>query len=807
MPKTIEQARELTLPLITVRGTVAFPGVQLNLELAREATLRAFARANETDGRVFLLTQKDVNVESPEQKDLYHVGTVCQIKRINRTEGGAVHAVFEGLCRAKLSSLIHDDTCTYATVISKTVRIEESASADSEEKMGAILDMARDVKSIHPIFNDEILNAAAAIKVPGMFCDFIASSLLLNFKNKQRILEVFHPLTRLERLLLVVTEELEFLRMEYDIHCQVKHRIDEHQKEYFLREQIKAIQQELGDEDDEIAEYQRAIDKATLPSSVREKLNKELSRLAKTPFGAAEGSVLRSYLDTCLEFPWMTSSTALPNVKTARAILDNDHEGLTKVKTRILEYVAVKQLSPDVKNQIICLVGPPGVGKTSIAASVARAMKRKYARVSLGGVRDEADIRGHRKTYVGAMPGRLVEALTSVGVNNPVIVLDEIDKLSHGIHGDPSSALLEALDPEQNKYFRDHFMEMPIDLSDCVFIATANSYDGIPLPLIDRMEIIEISSYSREEKLGIAKNHLFPKQLKRHALTRKQLKITDEAYFELIDYYTKEAGVRTLEREIASLCRKVAVKIAQDQAKCVKVTAKTVNDMLGKRKYLREEREKTNPIGIVNGLAYTQSGGDLLKVEVAILQGTGKIELTGQLGSVMKESAQLAISYIRSIAERLGISPLFYKENDVHIHFPEGAVPKDGPSAGVAMTCALTSALLGVPTRRDVAMTGEITLHGRVLAIGGLKEKTMAAYASGVRTVLIPRDNLRDLDEIDSVVRENLTFVPCDTVFDALKLVLTDLPEMLSKEKEAEALTAPLLSTDAHRRPAISTTY
>ncbi len=798
MTKTTEHARELTLPLITVRGTVAFPGVQLNLELAREATLRAFSAANEADGTVFLLTQKDPGVEEPTQKDLYHVGTVCQIKRINRSENGTIHAVFEGLCRAKLSSISNEGPCTYASVICKTVRIEESVSSDTQEKIDAVLNMVKDIKNIHPILNDDIFNAAAAIKTPGLFCDFIASSVLLNFKSKQRILEVFHPLTRLERLLYVVTEEIAFLRMEYDIHCQVKQRIDDHQKEYFLREQIKAIQQELGDEDDEIAEYQLKIDKADLPDNVREKLNKELSRLAKTPFGAAEGSVLRSYLDTCLEFPWRKSTDSTVDVSFAKRVLDEDHDGLTKVKTRILEYVAVKQLSPDVKNQIICLVGPPGVGKTSIAASIARAMKRKYARISLGGIRDEADIRGHRKTYVGAMPGRLVEAITSAGAINPVIVLDEIDKLSSSLHGDPASALLEVLDPEQNRYFRDHFMELSVDLSDCVFIATANSYDGIPLPLIDRMEIIELSAYSRTEKLQIAKNHLLPKQYKRHGLTRKQIKITDDALIELIDFYTKEAGVRTLERAIASLCRKSAVKIAENNAKSVKITAKTVNDMLGKRKYLREESEKSNSVGIVNGLAYTQSGGDLLKVEVSVLEGTGKLELTGQLGSVMKESAQLAVSYIRSVAKRLNIPSLFYKDNDIHIHFPEGAIPKDGPSAGVAMTCALASALLGVPTHRDVAMTGEITLHGRVLAIGGLKEKTTAAYASGIRTVLIPRDNLRDLDEIDQEVRDALRFVPCDTVWDALSVVLTDFQKPSLSETDAKA---PIITADTCIRP------
>ena len=776
MSRTIEKATQITLPLITVRGTVAFPGVQLNLELAREATLRAFSVASEHDGRVFLLTQKDIDVEDPAERDLYHVGTVCQIKRVSRSESGTLHVVFEGICRAKLSSLYTEDGCTFATVICKTVRIEETASGDAEEKIRTVLEMASEIKNIHPVLSDEILKSAAAIHTPGFFSDFIASALLLNFKNKQRILEVFHPLTRLERLLYVVNEEIELLKMEYDLHCQVKQRIDDHQKEYFLREQIKAIQQELGDEDDEIAEYQARIDHASLPKEVREKLNKELSRLAKTPFGAAEGSVLRSYLDACLEFPWMKLTESAVSVAQARRVLDEDHFGLNKIKERILEYIAVKELSPEVKNQIICLVGPPGVGKTSIAASIARAMKRKYARISLGGIRDEADIRGHRKTYVGAMPGRIVEAITGAGVMNPVVVLDEIDKLSSSLHGDPASALLEVLDPEQNKYFRDHFMELSIDLSDCVFIATANSYDGIPLPLIDRMEIIELSTYSRSEKLGIAKRHLVPKQLKRHGLSARSVRITDGALVELIEFYTKEAGVRTLEREIAALVRKAALKIAEGAQKTVRITEKSVNEMLGKRRYLREEKESSDPVGIVNGLAYTQSGGDLLKVEVCVMDGSGKLELTGRLGDVMKESARLATTYIRTIAARVGIPPLFYKEKDIHIHFPEGAIPKDGPSAGVAMTCALLSALLSVPARRDVAMTGEITLHGRVLAIGGLKEKTMAAYAAGVSTVLIPRDNEKDLDEIDPEVRENLTFVPCETVFDALPYVLVDTP-------------------------------
>ena len=788
MPRTIEQAKELTLPMIAVRGTVAFPGVQMNLDLVREMSLTAFAHASEGDGRVLLLSQKDAEIEDPGEKDFYHVGTVCQIKRVTRPEEGGLSVVFEGICRAKISSVRKEEDCFFATVICKTVHVEESASSYSEEKMQAVLSLIDEIRPIHPILNDDIVKAAKALKAPGGFCDFVASAALLNYKSKQRILEVFHPLTRLDRLLFVVEEEFQFIKLEYQIHRQVKERLDQHQKEYFLREQAKVIQQELGEDDDEIAEYHERIEKAELPDDVREKLFKELGRLSKTPFGAAESAVLRSYLDTCLELPWCQRSKDVTTVSAAREVLDADHAGLEKIKERILEYIAVKQIAPNVKNQIICLVGPPGVGKTSIAASIARAMKRKYARISLGGIRDEADIRGHRKTYVGAMPGRIVEAITTAGTVNPVLVLDEIDKLATGIHGDPASALLEVLDPEQNKYFRDHFLELPLDLSECVFIATANDYDHIPLPLIDRMEIIRLSSYTRTEKFNIAKRHLVPKQLSRHGLKKRSLRFTDEALFELIDYYTREAGVRTLEREIASLCRKSAMRIAEGLSKSVTVTPSLVAEMLGKRKFLREDPEAINPVGVVNGLAYTQSGGDLLKVEALAMEGTGKLTLTGSLGDVMKESAQLAVSYIRTVASSLGIPEDFYKTKDIHIHFPEGAIPKDGPSAGVAMCCALASALSGAPTRRDVAMTGEITLHGKVLPIGGLKEKTMAAYASGIKTVLIPKENEKDLDEIDSEAKAGLRFVLCETVKDAYREVLLELPVKATDKEESSPL-------------------
>ncbi len=773
MPKTIEHVKELTVPMIAVRGTVAFPGVQINLELTRPASIAAFRKANELGSPIFLVTQKDIDMDAPEASDLFRTGTVCQIKRFNRTDDGQLTVIFEGMCRAVLHEMSHDsEDCLYASVVCKTVRIEEEADEETQNHINMILALAQEIKDIHPILTDEMLKAAAKIQTPGLFCDFIASSCFLNFKNKQQILEAFHPDERLEAVYALLQEEIQLLTLEYEIHREVKHRIDDHQKEYYLREQIKVIQQELGDDDDEIAEYHARIQNANLPTEVKEKLEKELARLAKTPFGAAEGSVLRTYLDTCLEVPWSLTTLATPNVKSAKRILDADHDGMEKLKKRILEIVAVKQLCPTVKNQTICLVGPPGVGKTSVAASIARALKRKYARISLGGIRDEADIRGHRKTYVGAMPGRIVDAIISAGSMNPVIVLDEVDKLAHGLQGDPASALLEVLDPEQNRYFRDHFLELPLDLSDCVFIATANSYEGIPDPLLDRMEIIELSTYTRTEKAAIARNHLIPKQLEKHGLNKKTVKFTASAIQELIEFYTREAGVRNLEREIASLCRKAAMMIADGTAETVKIDAAAVEKMLGKRKFLREELELGDPVGVVNGLAYTQTGGDMLKVEVAVLEGTGKIELTGRLGDVMKESAHIAVSYVRSIAAKLGIDPTFYRTKDIHIHFPEGAVPKDGPSAGIAMTCALVSALTNTPADRTVAMTGEVSLHGKALPIGGLKEKTMAAYTAGVKTVLIPRKNECDLDEIDAEARAHLNIILCDTVEDALRIVL-----------------------------------
>ncbi|MEE1356526.1 MAG: endopeptidase La, partial [Clostridia bacterium] len=602
------------------------------------------------------------------------------------------------------------------------------------------------------------------------------SNVLVKFEDKQKVLEKFDPMARLELTCVLMQNEAKLLSYELDIHKRVRAKLDQNQREFFLREQMKLIQSELGGGDQGMSdseEYLQKIAEAKLPQEVSEKLQKEAAKLDRMQFGSAESSLIRNYLDVCLELPWNKTTADRTDVAAAQKVLERDHDGLDKVKQRILEYIAVKQLNPDAKNQILCLVGPPGVGKTSIASSVAKALKRKFVRVSLGGVRDEADIRGHRKTYIGAMPGRIIDAISRSKVKNPLILLDEIDKLTRDSHGDPSSALLEVLDGEQNKNFRDHFIELPFDLSDCIFIATANTLDTVPAPLIDRMEIIKLGSYTRAEKLSIAKHHLIPKQLKRHGLSKKTLSISDGAILAVIDSYTSEAGVRNLEREIGTLCRKSAKSIIDGESK-VKITEENIDLFLGAPKVIKETISDEDEIAVVNGLAYTDFGGEMLKIEIAVFDGTGKIELTGSLGDVMKESAKTAVSCVRAMAQKLGIDPDFYKNKDIHIHAPEGAVPKDGPSAGVTMMTALVSALTGKAVKRDVAMTGEITLRGKVLAIGGLKEKSMAAYRAGVKTVIIPDANKKDIPETDETVRRNITFIPVKTAEEVLLYALSD---------------------------------
>ncbi len=764
------------LPLMALRGLVAFPKVQLNIEIVRPISLAAFtAAATANEMKILLVAQKDISVDEPKSDDLYDYGVLAVIKHVVKNPQGNLSVTFEGISRVRIDEMDFDGPFITANA---TLIDETPYSSDDARDESLILEVKRLVKEeiapLHPAFNEDAVMAADAIGDFGYYSDFIASSVLIDYANKQQVLEIIEPKARLEGLLINLNEELVLLECERDIQKQVKDKIDRSHKDYFLREQVKAIQAELGeDEDEEILEYEEKIAKKSLPDAVRTKLMKELSKLAKTPFGAAESTVIRSYIDTCLEFPFMERTTDEESISKIKDTLDADHDGLNEIKERILEFVATKKFNPDIKNQILCLIGPPGVGKTSIAASIASALGRKYARLSLGGVHDEAEIRGHRRTYVGAMPGRIISAISQSGSSNPVIVLDEIDKLANDARNDPTAALLEVLDPEQNKFFRDNFIELPIDLSDCIFIATANSYDRIPSPLLDRMEIINLSGYTDTEKLSIAKNHLIPKQMKRHGMTKKLFKLSDSALLTLIREYTKEAGVRNLEREIASVIRKCAKRLAEDEnLKSVSVSAKNLEDILGKSKIIPDKLEPKNTVGVVNGLAYTERGGELLRVEVAVMDGSGKIELTGSLGDVMKESAHIAHSLVRTIGKDYGIDPSFYKDRDIHVHFPEGAVPKDGPSAGVTMTTAIVSALSGKAVRRDIAMTGEISLLGKVLPIGGLKEKTLAAYRCGIKTVLIPKDNVRDLEDIDKTARQELEFIPCESIGEVLKNAL-----------------------------------
>ena len=791
-------AQRLTLPLIPLGGVVAFPAIPLNFELNDDPSLAAAEAAERADGFVFLCPLNHPLDGELHEQDLFPVGTVAKIKQTVKTPEGEMRLVCEGFARAKFLSLRRFADFHNAEVVLVTESLSEDLELHTEATLRVAKSMLKDMGTILPTVPEDMVKGAAELTLPGAFCDFVAANILVRYEDKLAVLESFDPIKRLDKTLELMGEETELLMCEMAIHKEVRDRLSRNQKEYYLREQMRVIQEDLGEDgDSEIDEYERRIKEAKLPAEVEKKLLKENERMAKTPFGSAEASVLRAYLDVCLDLPWHKKTEDRTDLAAARRILARDHDGLEKVKERILEYLAVKKLNPDLKNQILCLVGPPGVGKTSIARSLAEAMGRKYVRVSLGGIRDEADIRGHRKTYLGAMPGRIIAAMNQAGVNNPLVLLDEIDKLTRDSHGDPSSALLEVLDGEQNKTFRDHFVELPFDLSDCVFIATANTLETVARPLIDRMEVIELSTYTKNEKMSIAAHHLIGKQLARHGLTRAMLRITKDAIGAIIDDYTREAGVRNLERSIATICRKAAKKVADGEEKRITVNAKNLPEYLGPRKLTREQLEQSDPVGVVNGLAYTEAGGDLLKVEALPLPGEGKTELTGSLGDVMKESARIAVSYIRAHAKELGIPEDFHKTTDLHIHFPEGATPKDGPSAGCAMVTALVSALSGRPVRRDLAMTGEVTLTGKVLAIGGLKEKTMAAAAAGVKTVLIPADNMRHLDELDPEALKVLEIIPCHTLADVLTHALVPTAEKAENARAGRPVSAKKVSTGA----------
>ncbi len=798
MVKYIETAKQLTLPTIALRGIVAFPSVPISIELIREKSIAACVAAQKNDTPVFLVAQKDMSVSDPAGDDMYKVGVVARVRQSIKNKDGGMRIIVAGTSRAQLLGFDKSGSYIISEVLTKEIAVDDGGGLKGEALIMEARDLFSRFSAMLPAVSDEVKSTVLRLSDPGLLADFIASNVLIKYEDKQKVLEKFDPLKRLELTCVLMQSESKLLELELDIHRRVKAKLDRNQRDYFLREQAKIIQSELGEggEVSDTEEYLEKIAAAKLPAQISEKLQKEAGKLDRMQFGSAEASLIRNYLDTCLELPWNKRSADRTDIDAARKILDADHDGLEKVKQRILEYIAVKQLNPEAKNQILCLVGPPGVGKTSIASSIARSLKRKFVRVSLGGVRDEADIRGHRKTYIGAMPGRIIEAIGRAKVSNPLILLDEIDKLTHDSHGDPASALLEVLDSEQNKNFRDHFIEMPFDLSECIFVATANTLDTVPAPLIDRMEVIRLSTYTRAEKLSIAKNHLIPKQYKRHGITKRNVTVTDGAVLALIDGYTAEAGVRNLEREIANLCRKSAMRILEGSGK-IKITEDNLSDFLGAVKIIKETISDEDEVAVVNGLAYTDFGGAMLKIEIAVFDGTGKIELTGSLGDVMKESARIAVSCVRGMARELGIDPDFYKNRDIHIHAPEGAVPKDGPSAGVTMVCALASALTGRAVRRDVAMTGEITLRGNVLAIGGLREKSMAAYKAGVSTVIIPANNQKDLAEIDPAVKEKITFVPVKTAWQVLDTALckptanaeektvidTDMPPVYSESR------------------------
>ncbi len=778
MSRYIEKVENMTLPAIPMRGLVIFPGVPTSFEINSKRSVAAMKAAAMYGGNVFLSCVK--NMDKPNEKpEMFSMGVVARVKQTLKLPDGNHRLLVEALTRAEISEILRDDEYITVNVLTKSVYLPDNGGIKAQALVAEAIGAFQEYIKLMPKLSTEVVVSVQAITDPGILADFIAANVLFRYEDKQAVLEECDPLKRIERLVVILEKEKEILALKNDLHDKVRQRLGDNQREYFLKEQLKLIHDELGmsgDPDDD--GYHERIEKSAFNDEIKARLTKEANKLSKMAFGSSESSVIRNFLDTILELPTGVYTKDVFSVEKARKVLDEDHNGMDKVKERILEYVAVKQLNPELKGQVICLVGPPGVGKSSIATSVARAMGRKFVRISLGGVRDEADIRGHRKTYIGAMPGRIAEALTRAKSMNPVVLLDEIDKLSRDAHGDPASALLEALDSEQNKSFRDHFLEIPLDISDCIFIATANNAETIPDALYDRMEVINLPSYTRNEKAAIFKDHLLPKQLSRHGLTKRNLKLSDEAVFELIDGYTKEAGVRNLEREAASLIRKIAMKITEGGKKSFTLKAGDISGILGARKSKPDPLLSENTVGVVNGLAWTALGGEMLQVEVVSMQGTGKFVLTGKLGDVMKESAQAAESYIRKHACELGIkNPEFYKDTDIHIHVPEGAVPKDGPSAGVTMVSAIVSELSGRKARCDVAMTGEVTLTGRVLPIGGLREKTMAAYKNGMKVVIIPYDNISDLEECDKTVKDAITFVPVKHVSEVLEVILEPMTE------------------------------
>ncbi len=763
-----------TLNTIALRGIVIFPGTTASFEIGRKISVNALKNVLKTGEPVFLVTQHDPAVTDPQASDLMRTGVIAQVVHSVKLDDGGYQIVVDGIERAdRIDTAISDEV------------IKCNVKERSPKRISSFIQEKRAIKELFDVFSeylnyiskpsDKILEEANGIIDPSHLSDFLASNFVVNFDERKQLLEEYDTVKRIRNLCAIFQKDIEIFNLENNIQQKVRYNLQKQQRDMYLREQMRAIKSELGedvsDDMEDGDEYYSKIKGADLPVDVAEKLLSENSKLSKMPFGTPEATVIRNYIETCLELPWSKKSKDRVDISVAKKILDKDHDGIQKVKDRILEFLAVKQLKSDLKGQILCFVGPPGVGKTSIAKSIAKATNRKFARISLGGIRDEAEIRGHRRTYIGSMPGRVINALKLAGTSNPVILFDELDKLTKDSHGDPTSAMLEVLDTEQNSTFRDNFIEIPVDLSECLFIATANTTDTIPAPLLDRLEVINMDSYSDKEKLAIAKHHLVPKQLKLHGLKAAQCKITDDAIRELITCYTRESGVRNLEREVASLCRKSAKQIVEGANK-ITITVDVLHSMLGPAKFIPDKIYKDDEVGIVNGLAWTYLGGDMLRIECSSMKGNGKLELTGHLGDVMKESARAAVSYIRKHSDELGVDPEFSNNRDIHIHVPEGAIPKDGPSAGITIATALLSELTGRTVKQDVCMTGEITLTGRVLAIGGLKEKSMAAYKSGAKKVIIPFENTSDITTFDSEVKEAIEFIPVKHISEVFKIAL-----------------------------------
>lgn len=764
------------LPFIATRDVVVFPNMRLKFDIMREMSVASLRQALALNGLIFLAAQKKAEIMEPEFSDIYHVGTVCEIKQIVNSGDGVTRVRVRGLYKARLLSLRRQENGLVASVRRMRDCVVSASGGDELEAVSRFLKSTFQVyANAFSRISDEIKSSVMSASDPVELFERVAFNVFMDTPDRQMLLEASDISEKLSLLISILTREIHILSIQNEIHNKVNSAIDKGQRDYFLREELSVIKRELGEDDSpeaESEEYLKRLSELNMSEDSKARLVQEVQKLAKLPYGSQEAAVIRGYLDTVIALPWNSYTKETVDINKVKAQLDKDHYGMKRVKDRILELMAVKVLAPEVKGQIICLVGPPGVGKTSVGRSIAAALGRKYVRVSLGGVKDESDIRGHRKTYIGSMPGRIINALSQAGTKNPLILLDEIDKLSGDYRGDPASAMLEVLDSEQNKEFRDHYIELPFDLSEVMFVTTANSLDTIAPALRDRMEIIELSSYTREEKLEIAKRHLVPKQVKLSGLNGNRLRFTDAGLYELIDYYTREAGVRTLERSIASVCRKAAKEVVDGALGRISVTRELVERYLGARKFIDDLKSSVSQVGEVNGLAWTSVGGTLMPLEVLSVEGKGSIELTGSLGEVMKESAKIAVTYVRSIAAAYGIDKDFYKNRDIHIHAPEGAVPKDGPSAGVTLVTGLVSELSGIRVRADVAMTGEITLRGRVLAIGGLREKTMAAYKAGISTVIIPSANRPDLEEVDDKVRDSLEFVFADTLEDVLSCAL-----------------------------------